>query len=165
MDNSPLNRIDPFGLRTIIIISKEGIGHAGIYIDNPKGMRMLYDPNGSFVFDPRNGIDTPYDPYGPQINYGPIFEGNEVDLANYIAYQGKDPSIFIFSTTSEQESKIAENIVNLATPGFLSCATKVSEALNGVPGFDFLRDRWGTGIPSVLSGILNEVKKPDTVHY
>lgn len=149
--NNPSTYGDPFGLSTIVIITRDsGFGtHAALYVGNGPNS-ILYDPAGSF--DPLAEDGTPLR------GSGDFFHGSEIDLASYIRFQESTGSIvetYSFDTTVEQETEIAERVEDLggAAPG--ACALRVSAALNGVGPFKVL----GT---YVLPGSLANALRPST---
>ena len=147
--NDPLNNIDPSGLDTVVIITRDPVpytfglltygSHSAVRIDNGDNP-VLYDPAGSFRAATRGSGDALY--------------GSDAALTPYIGYQnslGSTVNTYRFSTTPAQEGDIANRIENLggAIPCF--CAASTSSALSGIGPFQNVR--------SLLPGNLeNQVK-------
>jgi len=129
-NNDPLNASDPFGLDTVIIITRDPVpftfglltygSHAAVRIDNGDNP-VLYDPAGGYRANTRGSGDALY--------------GNEANLDSYTSYQkstGSTVNTYRFSTTPSQEKEIANRIEDLggAIPCF--CAAATSNALGGL---------------------------------
>lgn len=140
--NNPVRYIDPRGLETVVVYTSYGIDHTGVYVDNPNGRPTLYDPNGSY----RYYTSPPYDPnYRVMTNPGPIFEGNEANLQEYLNHlkeYGPNVEVFRFDTTPLEEAEIVKNIEERPTPGALSCSINTSTSISGVGPFKNITPTW-----------------------
>ncbi|RJG05287.1 hypothetical protein D3870_03980 [Noviherbaspirillum cavernae] len=123
---NPINRIDPMGLETVIVINNNTplIGmHAGVYTGSGSD-RTLYDPGGSY----RNYLK----------GSGDALYGRDANLRDYIKYQtadGSDVQVYRFPTTPEEERQISSRIEEQGggTPG--NCAIRTSQAIQGIGPF------------------------------
>ena len=131
--NDPLNGMDPTGLDTAVIITRDAVpytfglltygSHAAVRVDNG-GNPMLYDPGGSYLARTRGSGDA--------------FYGNEAALNAYTSYQrstGSTVNTYRFSTTSDQERQIANQIEERGGVSGCLCASAVSDVLRGVGPF------------------------------
>jgi RHS repeat-associated protein len=123
--NNPVNWVDPFGLKTTIIITYDyWIGsHAAVHIDN-NGSPILYDPAGSYRDQTRGS--------------GGFFDGNEAALSPYIGYHqgtGSTVETITFNTSNADELAIAQRIDDAGDPRGISCSRKVSGVLSGIGPF------------------------------
>ena len=154
--NDPINRVDPTGLDTVVIITRDnGFGsHTAVRIDN-NGSPILYDPSGSyFVGDGERGS-------------GAYFEGDDADLNKFIRFHeesGSTVTIYRFPTTPEEEARIAEKIMpsdgsnGLGDGGLgFNCAERTSTALQGIGPFENLDTYW---FPGNLADALEEIRTP-----
>jgi RHS repeat-associated protein len=167
---NPIIGIDPFGLKTTIIIVDYNsylageTGHALLHIDNPLGEPLLYDPNGN------------YGRYEGMRNSGALY-GEYANLQKYFNYAQSFPNknkygeAFIFFTTPEQEFAIALRIEGtgengysdaLGDPGGGYCATFVVKSITGIGPFKDLDvddiTTWysgGRGHPLKLQDVLS----------
>lgn len=162
--NNPISYIDPDGKKTVAIIVRENIcglwvgTHAAVYVDNPKGEPVLYDPAGSTY--------TPEDSWGYSARgSGDTFLGEFADLDSYVeSYKGNDKKteLIVFNTTAEEESQIAENIDSLGGVGAFLCSTAVSEVLKGIGPFENLENHlFPGGLSKQLNNIKNEGNKEE----
>jgi RHS repeat-associated protein len=130
--DDPLNWIDPFGLKTTVIIIYEngpgGVvfgGHAALYIDNG-GDPILYDPAGGYGKDHLCG--------GGVCDEGkanvPRFKKEHEQSRDFHSMQ-----IFVFDTTVDQETQIKDRILQLGETAGGFCALSVSTALDGIGPF------------------------------
>jgi RHS repeat-associated protein len=153
--NNPINRIDPTGLQTVVIVfwnNPEQTGlfgeHSAVFVSN-NGQTVLYDPSG----DSRIGLDDhPYDD---------IFEGASVD--DYLGAHGRGtpgtyPEIFVFDTTDKEEAEIAKRIHAMGPAGFTGCARSVSTVLQGIGPFKKLKI---VKTPAGLAEQLRELEQPE----
>lgn len=129
---NPLNRIDPLGLETTVVINYNTplIGtHAGLYVghgvlDGQPAGPEIYDPSGSYLNNTRGE--------------GGVFFEQDASLGNYVAYQltdGSNVQIYTFNTTAAEEEAIAKRAEGIGDPRGLNCASSVSHALNGIGPF------------------------------
>ncbi len=156
---SPINGHDKLGLCTIVVVNLNGLGHAGVYVDNgPDGKSMLYDPAGSF-----GGVNA---------GSGNALYGKDVNIADYIKFQERDNprgadgyvtsnnvKVFRIDTTSPDEAKIAKNaeVRSGQNGGFCTIAT--SGAIKGIGPFkDIGRSFTPSGLASDLSKLAQGCK-------
>ncbi|WFU66676.1 RHS repeat-associated core domain-containing protein [Bradyrhizobium brasilense] len=132
--NDPVNNIDPTGLDTVVIISRDAVpgtfgwltlgSHAAVFVDNG-GRPVLYDPNGSYQAKTRGSGDAFYD--------------HEAQLGSYVAYQqsqGSTVYTYRVNTTPDQEARIAGRIEDQGgSNGVLDCTIQTSTAISGVGAF------------------------------
>jgi RHS repeat-associated protein len=122
---SPINGHDKLGLCTIVVVNQNGLGHAGVYVDNgPDGKPFLYDPGGSFQQGMRGSNDA--------------FYGKDANISDYIKFQERDGpnvKVFKFDTSKADEAKIASNAEGQDGKAPLMCAVGTSSALQGVGPF------------------------------
>ena len=115
--------MDPTGLDTVVIITRDAVpytfglltygSHAAVRVDNG-GNPMLYDPGGSYLARTRGSGDA--------------FYGNEAALNAYTSYQrstGSTVNTYRFSTTSDQERQIANQIEERGGVSGCLCASAV----------------------------------------
>lgn len=133
VSGNPLNRIDPLGLETTVIINNNNMfvgTHAGLYIGRgaldgqSTGGPEIYDPSGSYLNNTRGE--------------GGVFYDQDASLGDYLAYQmtdGSNVQIYTFNTTASEEEAIAKKAESLGDPRGLNCASSVSRALNGIGPF------------------------------
>lgn len=139
-NNNPYKFIDPDGRETLVIVNNNTplIGtHVGAMVRRD-GESTLYDPAGSFRNDVRGS--------------GGILSGAEADLGAYVRFQktdGSAVSVFRFDTTPAQEAEIIANMENIGDPRGLSCASSVTDALDGIGQFKDL------GVISTPRGVQN----------
>jgi RHS repeat-associated protein len=125
--NNPINFIDPLGLITTVIITRDyGFGtHAAVYITNNSDP-YLFDPSGSYLSGQRRGS-------------GDYFSDGEADKAALNAFikyhqnEGSTVELYRINTTLTQEAEIVKQIINYGGGGFAGCARGVSNVL-GVCG-------------------------------
>jgi RHS repeat-associated protein len=161
-DNNPVNFIDPTGLDTVVIITRDsGFGtHAAVRIDN-NGDPILFDPAGGeyYPMDPEGGPARGAD---GDVFEGPGLEHHLADLNAYVsAYtaSGSKVELYRFPTTPQQEAEIAQRIWEYdedgSTGGF--CAVDVSSAIDGIGPFEDL----GVHLfPGNLADTLKELQQP-----
>jgi hypothetical protein len=141
--NDPVNKVDPYGLVTeVIIISGFQYPHAAVYVDN-NGSPKLFDPNGSF---------WPYE--GPRTSLE-VFDAPSSLMNDYFSYHVNDGSkvtIYYFETTVAEEAMIAKRMDELSDSGSrpygLYCASWSSEVIKGIGPFKDLKNSltpWGLG--------------------
>jgi RHS repeat-associated protein len=149
--SDPTNSIDPTGLDTVVIITRDPVwgtgglltfgSHAAVHVDNA-GSPVLYDPAGSYLRGtPARGTDdTLYDA--------------DAAVAPYAAYQksigSSSVTTYTFKTSAQEESTIASNIDQQGGAGALMCATSVSSVISGVGPFQGV----GSFYPATLSNQL-----------
>ena len=152
--NSPVNAIDPFGLKTIVIIvydTTDVLGkkitygaHSAVYIENG-GDPILYDPAGSYSSARKCGSGET------------CFE-SDADPDKFRRFQegmGSTVRIFSFDTTRQQEAEMAKRIDDLGgrAPGF--CTRGVSSVLSGIGPFKQLKR---TFLPGSLADQLEKLQ-------
>lgn len=126
--SNPSSYVDPFGLRTTVIITYDyGVGsHAAVHTTNGNsGGPFLYDPAGS------------YQPTGGGRGTGDFFVGDAANLADYIQYQestGSTVETHTLDTTPRQEQAIADQAIDTGGAAPFFCAAAVSSALGGICG-------------------------------
>lgn len=132
---NPANNIDPFGLVTVVIITRDwGIGtHAAVYASSgPYKTPFIYDPAGNY-----SGA-IPNRPRGS----GDLLELEDANLTTYLNWQhstGSDVYQYIFNTTPEQEALIGRRAMKLGGAKGGYCAEFTSDALKGIGPFEKLR--------------------------
>jgi hypothetical protein len=98
-----------------------------MHIDNPMGEPILYDPSGSYSVT-EDGAHLQN-----------LFYGDSASLDAYYDYiektWGKDYEKIVIKTTPEEEKQIADNILQMDTPGIMDCAADVSTVVDGVGPF------------------------------
>lgn len=129
----PINRLDPSGLRTTILIIRDaGIGtHAAVYIDRGiDGLPTLYDPAGSYV--PENASHRGSD----DVFLGP--DANSCDYSKYHRKRGGTIEAYTFNTSAADEAAIAANIELAKSSMPFFCAVNVCAVISGIGPFDGL---------------------------
>ena len=125
---SPVMRVDPWGLDTTIIIWNGGLGgqHAGLHISNP------HSGNGA-IYDPGGGFDD------PEMGSGRLHVGSDVPpISRHMQPNSSgscDCETYTFPTTPEEEAQIIENAMNNGDPGPFFCASGLQNAIAGVGPF------------------------------
>ena len=123
---NPVSLVDPLGLITILITTYDyGFGsHSALYIRNANG-NFLYDPAGSFRIETRGT--------------GDFFEGNDANLAAYVAYHesiGSSVSLQSLNTDIITETEIIDRAIELGGTYPFFCAGAVSSAIGGACDVD-----------------------------
>ena len=127
-----MNWIDPFGLETIVIITKDPLpgavgwygSHAAVYVDN-NGDPAIYDPAGSY--GDRNTIGS-----------GDIISGPAANWNNYMKYHmdiGSKVALFFFATTAQEEAAILNQADEQGGGAPFQCAILTSSAISGIGPF------------------------------
>ncbi len=144
--NNPVNLVDPFGLKTQVIITRDtdyGIlygSHAAARVDN-SGSPVLFDPNGSF--------NEPYRGSGALTA--------DTSLSSYVDYHqrsGSKVEVYQFNTTAAQEADIALQAEAYQDPRLLNCASGVCDVLRGIGPFKNLNR---TSLPGRLEDQLQSI--------
>jgi RHS repeat-associated protein len=162
--NNPYRYTDPSGHETqVIIVHSTVLGmdmgyHAAIRVDNDgAGQPILFDPGGSYQYDP-------HEPRGS----GGYFNGQQASLEKFVNWQKEDgdrPFVYKFDTTPEQEALIASRFGynpdpskdEAKDPGAGDCSKAVSSAISGVGPFKKVKG--GTFWPGNLEDDLKKVQK------
>ena len=141
--NDPINKFDPDGRRTAIIITSEMygpflIGHATLHVDNGgNGSPLMYDPQGGYKDGQNSENGSGF--IEPARSPDDILTGADANLDNFQThYYNEDNkvSVSFFNTTPEEEAKIAENASTIGHPGCpIGCANAVGTAIGGVGPF------------------------------
>jgi hypothetical protein len=149
--NEPTNAVDPFGLRTQVMIvydSYLGVtigGHSAVYIDNGTDP-ILYDPAGSYSASKQCGS-------------GNACSDQEADVTKFKKFHeaaGSIVKVFIFDTTPAQEAQIAARIGNHGGAGAFQCTTSVIDVLSGIGPFKNLKSTmWPSKLANQLAGSSN----------
>jgi RHS repeat-associated protein len=138
--NSPVLRVDPSGLETVVIIVSDHSvpSHAALFITEGP---MLYDPAGNvYQFGRRPSND--------------IFLDDEANVLKYTAShmaQGSTVELYRFCTSRLDELRIWDRAAQLGSGGLIGCATQTSAALTGIGPFEDLH------VSVTPSGLRSEV--------
>ena len=135
VENRPITAVDFYGYKTKVIIFYDyGVGsHATLWLDNPNGEIVLYDPDGGYRHpdeqstEYRGTLDTYFGEYA---DYDTFIQAKKDDNSNY--------KVFTFDTSPLEEEKIVENIFDIGGGCGLCCARNISQAINGVGPFEDL---------------------------
>ena len=154
---APVTGIDPFGLETCVLITRNGLGladHSALYLsrggdsDSP----VIYDPSGSYA--------RSLDPYNQdQI----LFDDATIEKFSdfYRKHDGSTTESVCQKTTVEEERRLREKVALWGGQSGARCAYAVSRVLVGSPFFEEVRE---TRIPGVLfrgaSGISDALHVP-----
>jgi hypothetical protein len=151
--NSPVNAIDPSGLKTKVLIVYDkgpfGIGtigsHSAVYVDNG-GDPILYDPAGSYTTEHTCGS-------------GDACVETDADTDKFKQFHessGSSVRIFVFDTTPEEEKAIARNIAKHGGANPPYCTVSVIDVLRAVGPFKKLKS---TSFPGSLADQLQQLQQ------
>jgi RHS repeat-associated protein len=131
--NDPLNNVDPTGLDTVVIITRDPVpgtfgllsygSHAAVRVDNGNNS-VLYDPAGSYRAATRGSGDA--------------LSGSDANLNSYTKYQtslGSTVNTYRFNTTPAQERQIADRIEERGGAAPCFCSSAVSDVVTGIGPF------------------------------
>ena len=149
--NMPTTYVDPFGLETCILVTRNSSGfgnHAALWSDGSSstGGPFLYDPAGSYVPSKEQQGDFTSGTYADMDAFEE-FHRNTYDDSTERA---------CMDTTDEEEEKIFSNILNRNQCSGMFCASCVSSVLTGVPSFNGV----GSLFPGNLPGQVNRNRMP-----
>lgn len=128
---NPMSYVDPFGLETCILITRNSLGfgnHAALFTDgsaNTDGP-FLFDPGGSYGQD--NGAGT-----------GGMISGDAASIDAFRQFHkdqfGDTTESECKDTSDEEEEQIFQNLLSGGSWAPPYCALGVSYAIDGVPSF------------------------------
>ena len=136
---SPLNAVDPLGLKTCLIFTRDtsygvtyyshtAVWSSGTCKSGDGSCRVsepfLYDPAGSYRSRERGSAG--------------IFSGEEAALEDYVRYQrntGSQVEVYCFETSCCDEKTIMDRADSIGDPRGFSCAASVSACISGVGPF------------------------------
>ncbi len=146
-------------LTTVILIYDPGplgigsfAGHSAVHIENG-GSPILHDPAGSYA------IAVKSDPsrfHGCAM--GDTCFGPDASVQNFIEFHkanGSRADVFVFRTTREEQTRIAENIYALGAGAPLFCAAAIVNILKGIGPFEKLEK---TMLPGRLAAQLHNIR-------
>lgn len=126
--NDPISFVDPWGLRTTVIIID---GHSALLVDN-SGEPVLYDPAGSYCPNKNNSSGS------CSRGSGDAFYGDEININDYFNFHlnnGDRVRSFPFPTSPAEEAAIVLNIETLGGAMGGLCTDRVSRAISGIGPF------------------------------
>jgi len=94
--NSPYRYVDKDGRVTYLVTNSDGLGHTALIIIGDDGSSFIYDPGGSYPH--------------PEMGSGRTLSGNQVNIENFLDFQGPNTSYLPIPTTPDQEQSIIGNI-------------------------------------------------------
>lgn len=129
--------IDPFGLETCILITRNGAGfgnHAALWTDGgPNSGPFLYDPAGGYTKSLNEGSQTAY--------------GDKASMDAFEAYHaalGDTTDRVCAATSDEEEDAIHDKLLNsnLGSCSGFACSSCVSTAISVAPTFGGVNSFW-----------------------
>ena len=162
---NPLRSIDPYGLKTCVVISGDALfnlggafaafgDHAALLLGGPCRSNSSCPPRpGPVLYDPGGGYAEQFPGSGSADILSDAIPG--WDFPGFVDYHCDSGSdlleIYCFDTTCCEENQIEEQMTRVQ-PGL--CAIGVSNAISGVGPFSGLR---GTPTPALLRRALNKI--------
>jgi RHS repeat-associated protein len=163
---NPIRNIDPYGLRTCVVISGAelfSIGksslyfgdHSALLIDGPcKSNSECSSETGPLLYDPAGGYVAKFPGAGSSEVLSRNVPGWSFDsFFDYHCDSGSDViEMYCFDTSCCEEKEIESQIPGGMQPGL--CAAGVGEAVSGVGPFSGLG---GTKTPAILRRAMNRI--------
>jgi len=142
--NDPINYIDPYGLETCVIITRNfgflNIGtHAALYLSRGDGGKpVLYAPAGSYAARVEGGRAE-------------FAFGENASIAAFTRFhmdRGSKVELYCKNTTQEEEQQFFDKTMNLPRTRGGFCASSVSHIIGGSESFPHVKP--GTMLPGNL---------------
>ncbi|WP_211243539.1 RHS repeat-associated core domain-containing protein [Chitiniphilus eburneus] len=150
--NDPINKIDPFGLETCVLITRDSMGfggHASLYISRgaDNGGPVIYDPSGSYSRQSEKGGAEGHRVYGAKADIQ--------KYANfYKNWDGDSTEITCKNTSISEEKLFHEKAIEFGSGSSFNCAISVSYVIGNSSAFPHVEP--GTIFPGNL---LRDAKK------